>query len=75
MPIVAMDVIPIELTLSEPVPMSSEVASSTGNVVVRLTDHEGVVGWGEGVGGGCPDEGRRVSATAGLDISSSDQIV
>ena len=49
MPIVAMDVFPIELTLREPVPMSNGVVSSTGNVVVRLTDHEGVVGWGEGV--------------------------
>ena len=49
MPIVSMDVFPIELTLSEPVPMSSGVITSTGNVVIRLTDHEGVVGWGEGV--------------------------
>ena len=49
MPIVAMDVFPVRLTLREPIPMSSGVVASTGNVVVRLVDDDGVVGWGEGV--------------------------
>ena len=49
MPIVAMEVFPIELTLKEPVPMSNGVITSTGNVVVRLMDEDGVAGWGEGV--------------------------
>lgn len=49
MRIVAMDVFPIELTLTEPIPMSSGVISSTGNVVMRLMSDDGIVGWGEGV--------------------------
>lgn len=49
MRIVAMDIFPIELTLSEPIPMSSGVVASTGNVVVRLVSDDGIVGWGEGV--------------------------
>ena len=49
MRIVAMDVFPIELTLGEPIPMSSGVIASTGNVVVRLVSDDGVIGWGEGV--------------------------
>jgi L-alanine-DL-glutamate epimerase-like enolase superfamily enzyme len=49
MPIVTMDVFPIELTLREPIPMSNGVITSTGNVVVRLMDGDGTVGWGEGV--------------------------
>ncbi|HEU4895866.1 MAG TPA: enolase C-terminal domain-like protein [Acidimicrobiia bacterium] len=49
MTIVAMDIFPIRLTLRDPIPMSSGVVSSSGNVVIRLTDDEGNVGWGEGV--------------------------
>lgn len=49
MRIVAMDVFPIELSLRDPVPMSSGVISSTRNVLVKLVADEGVVGWGEGV--------------------------
>jgi L-alanine-DL-glutamate epimerase-like enolase superfamily enzyme len=47
--ITSMDVYPIRLALSEPVPMASGVVRSTGNVLVRLVSDEGIVGWGEGV--------------------------
>lgn len=49
MRIAAMDVFPIDLAISEPIPMSSGVIASTGNVIVRLVSDDGWVGWGEGV--------------------------
>jgi muconate cycloisomerase len=49
MQITRMDVFPIRMVLDEPIPMSSGVIESTGNVVVRLSTSDGVVGWGEGV--------------------------
>jgi len=49
MQITSMDVFPIRLTLKEPIPMANGVIESTGNVLVRLTSDDGVVGWGEGV--------------------------
>jgi len=67
MPVVAMDVFPIELTLREPIPMSNGVISSTGNVLVRLIDHEGVVGWGEGVEAPALTGQRQADIVADLD--------
>jgi len=49
MRIARMDVFPITMRLIDPVPMASGVISSTGNVLVRLIDDDGAVGWGEGV--------------------------
>ena len=47
--IATLDVFPVRLRLHDPVPMSSGVIESTGNVLVKLTSEDGVVGWGEGV--------------------------
>lgn len=47
--IVSMDLFPVRLELSEPIPMASGVVASTGNVLVKLTSGDGFVGWGEGV--------------------------
>jgi muconate cycloisomerase len=44
-----MEVFPVTLSLIDPIPMSSGVVGSTGNVLVKLVSDEGVVGWGEGV--------------------------
>lgn len=44
-----MDIFPIRLRLETPIPMSSGVIESTGNVLVRLTTDDGAQGWGEGV--------------------------
>ena len=49
MQIVATDIFPIRLNLETPIPMSSGVIASTGNVLVRLTTDAGTEGWGEGV--------------------------
>lgn len=43
------EVHPITMTLRTPIPMSSGVIESTGNVLVKLVTDEGLVGWGEGV--------------------------
>lgn len=44
-----MDIFPIRLRLESPIPMSSGIVASTGNVLVRLTTDDGIEGWGEGV--------------------------
>lgn len=49
MHIESIEIFPTTMTLVTPVPMSSGVISSTGNVVVKLRSSEGLVGWGEGV--------------------------
>ena len=49
MRIEAREIHPITMTLRTPIPMSNGVIESTGNVVVKLTTDEGVIGWGEGV--------------------------
>lgn len=47
--VVSLEVFPIRMSLASPIPMSSGVIESTGNVVVKLVTAEGVTGWGEGV--------------------------
>lgn len=49
MKITSMEVFPIRIALTDPIPMSSGVISSTGNVLVKLAADDGNVGWGEGV--------------------------
>jgi muconate cycloisomerase len=44
-----MDIFPIRLRLQTPIPMSSGVIASTGNVLVRLSTDDRTQGWGEGV--------------------------
>jgi muconate cycloisomerase len=43
------EIYPITMTLRTPIPMSNGVIESTGNVLVKLTSDDGLVGWGEGV--------------------------
>lgn len=70
MRIVAMDVFPIDLVLREPIPMSTGVISSTGNVVVKLVSDDGVVGWGEGVEAPALTGQRRADIVADLEALS-----
>jgi muconate cycloisomerase len=49
MRIEAMEIYPITMTLRSPIPMSNGVIEKTGNVLVKLTTDDGLIGWGEGV--------------------------
>ena len=49
MQIISMEIHPITMKLRTPIPMSSGIIEKTGNVLVKLTTDDGVVGWGEGV--------------------------
>lgn len=49
MRIESMEIHPITMRLTTPIPMSNGVVSSTGNVLVELGSDERVIGWGEGV--------------------------
>lgn len=62
-----MDVFAIRLTLKEPIPMSSGVIDSTGNVLVKLVSDDGVVGWGEGVEAPSLTGQRRADIVADLE--------
>ncbi len=67
MRVVTMDVFPVELTLSEPIPMSSGVITSTGNVLVRIVSDDGLAGWGEGVEAPALTGQRQSDVVADLD--------
>ncbi len=46
--IAAMDAFAVSVPLKSPIKMASVVISTADNLIVRLTDEEGNVGWGEG---------------------------
>lgn len=45
----SMEIFPITMELATPIPMANGHVGATGNVVVKLTSEDGIVGWGEGV--------------------------